>query len=151
MLGQTGMHAGGSTNLDLKLLHQVKEFSLTATITQSLYRIKKFSCVEHQRLHGIPTNVPTENLHKALFMDVDPPTLKHQSKTILLFHDENIFSANEDQKCNVGRKETKRLSHQNASYLSNGRGKRMTSDSFYTKHDVRSEENFSQATYTTKA
>ena len=43
------------------------------------------------------TNAPTESSQKAIPMDVGPPTLERWSKTIVFFHDESIFSANEDQ------------------------------------------------------
>lgn len=43
------------------------------------------------------TNAPTESSQKAIPTDVDPPTLVHRSKTVVFFHDESIFSANEDQ------------------------------------------------------
>ena len=42
-------------------------------------------------------NAPTEGAQKALPTDNDPPMLEQQSKTVVFFHDETTFSANEDQ------------------------------------------------------
>ena len=43
------------------------------------------------------TNAPTESSQKVLPTDIDPPTLERRSKTVIFFHDESTFSANEDQ------------------------------------------------------
>ena len=42
------------------------------------------------------TNAPTEDAMKAL-PDVDGPTNKRRSKTVVFFHDESMFMSNEDQ------------------------------------------------------
>ena len=43
------------------------------------------------------TNAPTESAQNALPTDIDPPSLDRRSKTVVFFHDESTFSANEDQ------------------------------------------------------
>ena len=43
------------------------------------------------------TNAPTEDAVRALPYDIDPPTNKKRSKTVVFFHDEGTFTANEDQ------------------------------------------------------
>ena len=62
------------------------------------------------------TNAPTESSQKTIPTDVDPPTLERQSKTIVFFHDESIFSANEDQNKIWGIKRQK-ISNQRAKAL----------------------------------
>ena len=43
------------------------------------------------------TNAPTENSVKAIPTDIEPPLVDQREKTVVLFHDESTFSANEDQ------------------------------------------------------
>ena len=43
------------------------------------------------------TNAPTENSVKAIPTDIEPPLVDQREKTVILFHDESTFSANEDQ------------------------------------------------------
>ena len=49
------------------------------------------------------TNAPTENAMRAL-PDVYAPTNEKRSKTVVLFHDESTFLANEDQPTQWGMK-----------------------------------------------
>ena len=44
-----------------------------------------------------PTNAPTEEAKKALPNDLEPPPTEVIQKTILIFHDETTFQANDDQ------------------------------------------------------
>jgi len=43
------------------------------------------------------TNAPPEDAVKAIPQDVDPPTLEKSSKTMVFFHNESTFQANDDQ------------------------------------------------------
>lgn len=47
------------------------------------------------------TNAPTESSQKVLPMDADSPTLEHWLKTVVFFHEEHTFFANECQNVNV--------------------------------------------------
>ena len=40
---------------------------------------------------------PTESSQQAIPKDIDPPTIERRSKTVMFFHDESTFNANEDQ------------------------------------------------------
>ena len=53
------------------------------------------------------TNAPTEGAQKALFNDIDAPTLDRRSKTVIFFHDESTFESNEDQNLQWGLKEAR--------------------------------------------
>ena len=53
------------------------------------------------------TNAPTEDAMKAIPQDVDPPTLEKRSKTVVFFHDESTFQANDDQSLQWGQKDEK--------------------------------------------
>ena len=50
------------------------------------------------------TNAPTEDAVKALPDDIDQPTNERRSKTVVFFHDESTFTANEDQPTQWGMK-----------------------------------------------
>ena len=54
------------------------------------------------------TNAPTEDAMRAL-PDVDAPTNETRSKTVVLFHDESTFMANEDQPTQWGMKGEKMM------------------------------------------
>ena len=43
------------------------------------------------------TNAPAETSQKALPTDIDPPLQYQRDRTIIFFHDESTFSANDDQ------------------------------------------------------
>ena len=53
------------------------------------------------------TNAPTEDAVKAIPQDVDPPTLEECSKTVVFFHDESTFQANNDQILHWGQRDEK--------------------------------------------
>ena len=48
------------------------------------------------------TNAPTESAKLAIPTDIDPPTLEKRSKTVVFFHDESTFNANDDQNLKWG-------------------------------------------------
>ena len=43
------------------------------------------------------TNAPTEEAALALPQDIDPPPLERRNKTVVFFHNESTFQANDDQ------------------------------------------------------
>ena len=42
-------------------------------------------------------NAPNETAQKVIPEDIEPPTLERREKTVVFFHDESTFQANEDQ------------------------------------------------------
>ena len=55
------------------------------------------------------TNAPTESSQQAIPKDIDPPTIERRSKTVMFFHDESTFNANEDQNIMWGTKGQKMI------------------------------------------
>ena len=55
------------------------------------------------------TNAPTEDAVKALPADIDSPTNERRTKTVIFFHDESTFIANEDQPTQWGMKGEKMM------------------------------------------
>ena len=53
------------------------------------------------------TSAPTDDAAEAIPLHVDPPSLEKCSKTMVLFHDESTFQANDNQSLLWGQKDEK--------------------------------------------